>query len=165
MFSMFIVFFFFSSRRRHTRCALVTGVQTCALPISIRITVPKGSYVPCFATVSGPSIPPAEPVHPERPRSIGWRTHPWAAVASVLLVVTGLSTTWRGGFAPFGETAEYQTIAERGPKILFVPFEADSPTADRAGLAFGLTREIVAGLPRFEDLCAFAPERIFRCGE
>src|SRR3546814_4764913 len=27
------VSFFFSSRRRHTRCALVTGVQTCALPI------------------------------------------------------------------------------------------------------------------------------------
>src|SRR3546814_3330701 len=26
--------FCFSSRRRHTRCALVTGVQTCALPIS-----------------------------------------------------------------------------------------------------------------------------------
>src|SRR3546814_6404339 len=30
---MFI--FFFSSRRRHTRCALVTGVQTCALPILV----------------------------------------------------------------------------------------------------------------------------------
>src|SRR3546814_3895940 len=29
-----MLFFFFSSRRRHTRCALVTGVQTCALPIS-----------------------------------------------------------------------------------------------------------------------------------
>src|SRR3546814_14255193 len=28
--------FFFSSRRRHTRCALVTGVQTCALPICAR---------------------------------------------------------------------------------------------------------------------------------
>src|SRR5881628_3038462 len=27
------VFFFFSSRRRHTRCQSVTGVQTCALPI------------------------------------------------------------------------------------------------------------------------------------
>src|SRR3546814_5257070 len=27
--------FFFSSRRRHTRCALVTGVQTCALPICL----------------------------------------------------------------------------------------------------------------------------------
>src|SRR3546814_3951435 len=30
----FLVFFFFSSRRRHTRCALVTGVQTCARPSS-----------------------------------------------------------------------------------------------------------------------------------
>src|SRR3546814_2769311 len=32
MLCVFFVFFF-SSRRRHTRCALVTGVQTCALPI------------------------------------------------------------------------------------------------------------------------------------
>src|SRR3546814_281054 len=31
--SVFVFMFFFSSRRRHTRCALVTGVQTCALPI------------------------------------------------------------------------------------------------------------------------------------
>src|SRR3546814_12170670 len=31
--------FFFSSRRRHTRCALVTGVQTCALPIYL------GAYI------------------------------------------------------------------------------------------------------------------------
>src|SRR3546814_1289552 len=31
--SFVFLFFFFSSRRRHTRCALVTGVQTCALPI------------------------------------------------------------------------------------------------------------------------------------
>src|SRR3546814_21150215 len=29
--------FFFSSIRRHTRCALVTGVQTCALPIFYRV--------------------------------------------------------------------------------------------------------------------------------
>src|SRR3546814_7788289 len=33
---VFVLFFFFSSRRRHTRCALVTGVQTCALPIFLR---------------------------------------------------------------------------------------------------------------------------------
>src|SRR3546814_9724611 len=31
--SKVFIFFFFASRRRHTRCALVTGVQTCALPI------------------------------------------------------------------------------------------------------------------------------------
>src|SRR3546814_10105618 len=33
-FISFFLYFCFSSRRRHTRCALVTGVQTCALPIS-----------------------------------------------------------------------------------------------------------------------------------
>src|SRR3546814_14062839 len=33
--------FFFSSRRRHTRCALVTGVQTCALPIFYNINRTK----------------------------------------------------------------------------------------------------------------------------
>src|SRR3546814_2933789 len=32
--SVVVMGYFFSSRRRHTRCALVTGVQTCALPIS-----------------------------------------------------------------------------------------------------------------------------------
>src|SRR3546814_8739284 len=40
----FFVCFFFSSRRRHTRCALVTGVQTCALPISHPGTLAK--YLP-----------------------------------------------------------------------------------------------------------------------
>src|SRR3546814_11386882 len=36
---MIFIVFFFSIRRRHTRCALVTGVQTCALPI---LTVESG---------------------------------------------------------------------------------------------------------------------------
>src|SRR3546814_9422590 len=38
------MFFFFSSRRRHTRCALVTGVQTCALPILIQSNVIDAAY-------------------------------------------------------------------------------------------------------------------------
>src|SRR3546814_5375831 len=44
---MCICFFFFSSRIRHTRCALVTGVQTCALPISIHFeeAVRQGKHV------------------------------------------------------------------------------------------------------------------------
>src|SRR3546814_6580917 len=40
---MLIVVFFFSSRRRHTRCALVTGVQTCALPIYLGELFTAGS--------------------------------------------------------------------------------------------------------------------------
>src|SRR3546814_19191831 len=38
-------FFCFSSRRRHTRCALVTGVQTCALPISLGAALLGGPAV------------------------------------------------------------------------------------------------------------------------
>src|SRR3546814_9384844 len=43
------VFCFFSSRRRHTRCALVTGVQTCALPIlseGARVRFIQPDYTP-----------------------------------------------------------------------------------------------------------------------
>src|SRR3546814_1012175 len=43
--------FFFSSRRRHTRCALVTGVQTCALPIYAVLTL----NVPALA--AGATLP------------------------------------------------------------------------------------------------------------
>src|SRR3546814_3806622 len=57
MLCLFRVFFFFSSRRRHTRCALVTGVQTCALPIcgggvGAAISVPS---VPMVRTTGGGS--------------------------------------------------------------------------------------------------------------
>src|SRR3546814_9573306 len=41
---MYDIYFFFSSRRRHTRCALVTGVQTCALPL-IRNTFTVAVYI------------------------------------------------------------------------------------------------------------------------
>src|SRR3546814_15359278 len=37
--------FFFSSRRRHTRCALVTGVQTCALPISVSLVLKEQGWL------------------------------------------------------------------------------------------------------------------------
>src|SRR3546814_6794953 len=36
--------FFFSSRRRHTRCSLVTGVQTCALPILAQADICLGIF-------------------------------------------------------------------------------------------------------------------------
>src|SRR3546814_2227011 len=48
-----LFFFFFSSRRRHTRCALVTGVQTCALPIYI-----GASYAGVLSMIGEPDGPP-----------------------------------------------------------------------------------------------------------
>src|SRR3546814_14463818 len=46
--------FFFSSRRRHTRCALVTGVQTCALPISLDWLLIGGMWYLIWDTWRGP---------------------------------------------------------------------------------------------------------------
>src|SRR3546814_11021332 len=40
---------FFSSRRLHTRCALVTGVQTCALPISLLEAERGGASLPFYS--------------------------------------------------------------------------------------------------------------------
>src|SRR3546814_6708116 len=68
-----VVCFVVSSRRRHTRCALVTGVQTCALPISAfsraevkrvddliaRMTIEeKAGQMSCFADSFRPFNPP-----------------------------------------------------------------------------------------------------------
>src|SRR3546814_2633944 len=50
-----VVCFFFSSRRRHTRCALVTGVQTCALPISSDRRSRTGSRPSCRTGAVGRS--------------------------------------------------------------------------------------------------------------
>src|SRR3546814_4608192 len=49
-----MIMFVFSSRRRHTRCALVTGVQTCALPISC------GAIVLGFSTIDAMRSDPTE---------------------------------------------------------------------------------------------------------
>src|SRR3546814_10328762 len=54
------ILFFFSSRRRHTRCALVTGVQTCALPISTSSqSTDAFSLENALAAGGMPSIPSA----------------------------------------------------------------------------------------------------------
>src|SRR3546814_2960509 len=50
LWTLLLRFFLFSSRRRHTRCALVTGVQTCALPISSSTgAAPPSAGVPSVA--------------------------------------------------------------------------------------------------------------------
>src|SRR3546814_579408 len=72
MFLLFF-FFFFSSRSRHTRCALVTGVQTCALPISSVTTDLSGQV----AIVTG------------APAGLGTRFAQVLAAAGAKVAVTG----------------------------------------------------------------------------
>src|SRR3546814_6120716 len=59
---MLCCLFFFSSRRRHTRCALVTGVQTCALPICSAMEAIEADDTVLKATVIYPSTQAADGV-------------------------------------------------------------------------------------------------------
>src|SRR3546814_10801849 len=80
-----LYFFFFSSRRRHTRCALVTGVQTCALPIcSLYSALPD---------------PPVEPTLIGLAFAMGWALNltasPFGATGLILSRVTGIRSEER----------------------------------------------------------------------
>src|SRR3546814_7267248 len=68
------IFFFFSSRRRHTRCALVTGVQTCALPISVATSL----WIATSAVCSAPTVVPCVVTVPDRSETV-----PSSAVSAV----------------------------------------------------------------------------------
>src|SRR3546814_3967574 len=59
-----LFYFLFSSRRRHTRCAVVTGVHTCALPI-LETSYPRSprGLSACLPMPHG---------YPSRPRGRGW---------------------------------------------------------------------------------------------
>src|SRR3546814_6432362 len=65
---LFFICFFFASRRRHTRCALVTGVQTCALPIWAGRPVSRNSR-PQRAATNGRKAECLESVRGTRPAS------------------------------------------------------------------------------------------------
>src|SRR3546814_11690710 len=85
---MFVIFlcFFFSSRRRHTRCALVTGVQTCALPICTGVAfIPSSGSPPGGVSIGhawtkclrdyGPSPGECRWFAPERTATRGMMAH------------------------------------------------------------------------------------------
>src|SRR3546814_5070707 len=94
-----VCFLFFSSRRRHTSCSLVTGVQTCALPISVfRLDRSDRDPVP-------PAPIPAAPVRPQSTRlailvpfgivTLLWGAT-WIVIADQLAVVpASWSVTYR----------------------------------------------------------------------
>src|SRR3546814_5509061 len=69
-----MISFFFSSRRRHTRCALVTGVQTCALPI-LAADVPEAERPKLQVLRTDTALFDAV-VEPRRNRRDGWYKRP-----------------------------------------------------------------------------------------
>src|SRR3546814_3961425 len=91
MFFVFLIVCFFSSRRRHTRCALVTGVHTCALPI----LQAAESYVKSRSIDFGikPTLFERKDIHVHVPEGATPKDGPSAGVAmltSIVSVLTGV---------------------------------------------------------------------------
>src|SRR3546814_1053858 len=97
-FLVFFLFFFFSCRGRHTVCALVTGVQTCALPIWSATLPAQSSAVQPWA-VSSP-VPACGPGCGSRPTG-GGGSPPRTRSRSPLVSITPSST---GTCSPSGTT-------------------------------------------------------------
>src|SRR3546814_8232678 len=73
---MCVIFLFFSSRSRHTSCALVTVVQTCALPISMVFIL-----VPMLAPALGQLV---------------LAVADWRAIFLVFLLLAAVNALWLG---------------------------------------------------------------------
>src|SRR3546814_5542900 len=96
----------FSSRRRHTRCALVTGVQTCALPISqpssSACACRTGARVDSLRTVAGGARSQTCPR--QHLCIIG------CALGAVLCSRAGCRQDWKRGFISEEHTSELQSL-------------------------------------------------------
>src|SRR3546814_5793157 len=66
--------FYVSSRRRHTRCALVTGVQTCALPIYGRKEIADAVHAQLLEMDYGPHFQTGHPSSFELARRVAQLT-------------------------------------------------------------------------------------------
>src|SRR6187402_2775290 len=87
-------FFFFSSRRRHTRWLAVTGVQTCALPISGANGRIEGNvWVPAPPPAQGASSPPPRPTL----RSLKWTDQDFASAPAGALPMGEATEQWAYG--------------------------------------------------------------------
>src|SRR3546814_7498183 len=96
---------FFSSRRRHTRCALVTGVQTCALPIWTR-TCRQESSLRRRRNEGAPKRPIHNRayVHEDRARKAAMVN---AVLVSCILLAAGLAPPGSAGAAGFAAERQH----------------------------------------------------------
>src|SRR3546814_7295486 len=86
--------FFFSSRRRHTRCALVTGVQTCALPI--------------LATLAQDQLHPVDPL--DVSRSELYRDDTWQEPFRTLRATAPIHYTEHSDYGAYWSISTYKPI-------------------------------------------------------
>src|SRR3546814_8711744 len=123
-------FFFFSSRRRHTRCALVTGVQTCALPIYGSLTLlhfAQLHHTLALAAIEQRQVDAradrpgaARPVE-QRPRPIGFQIEPAAKADRRVEIGLG-DADLRRRAAPPGRSEEHTSEPQSLQRKPHAPF-------------------------------------------
>src|SRR3546814_2673041 len=91
--------FFFSSRRRHTRCALVTGVQTCALPIYMLEATEEGR-------LNFPDLKPAYALVADDKNDAGGLREMWRGKGLPPLILTVMNYAYSPLYRPLRECAQ-----------------------------------------------------------
>lgn len=142
----------------------------------IRISIPKGSYVPAFEAAgpafasagaddlqpaSGSAAPAADKPGPAR-RS-AWLKAGSAAFGG--LALAWLVAAWLAGLPPFAGPAGDAPAARHGPAIFVDSFEEEGDPPAFPNFTRGFTREVIIALTRFNDLFVFGPETTFRYGK
>jgi adenylate cyclase len=154
----------------------------------VRIEIPKGGYVPAFHRQEVAPRPPSPqapelfppPAGPERPAAAPspeeepeipaaprlapwqrWERSPPLALLGGLALLGAFALGWIAVQRSSGDPEVAAASARLGPSILVVPFEDDSVTPASFNLSRGFTREVIAGLTRFDDLFVFGAETTF----
>src|SRR3546814_6830302 len=119
------VFCFFSSRRRHTRCALVTGVQTCALPIYVY----SAGQMLVFGRDAAPTITAEEPatIMLLGGEPLGERFIWWNFVSSRRERIEQAKADWKAGriALPPNDNAEFIPLPDAPAKQYAKPQRAE----------------------------------------
>lgn len=158
------------------RRALERYYLTAGRSDPILITIPKGHYVPMFEAMG------SEPVHEDAPVDEGAsdtrsRASPGGPTAApsrpsalpLMGLLVAISLALGSGITasliqPKPVLESRATAARHEPSILVAPLQSDSSDPTLRQLARGMTREIVSGLTRFDDLFVFAAETSFLHG-
>ena len=134
----------------------------------LRITIPKGAYVPHFAWQRREAMEPARTVLdaptigpiPARDAARGVRgrlKRRWVAAFAVVTLFAAACVAWY-----LMRTGEVEVADARGPSVIVLPFEASGDGDETALIASGVTQELITALMRFPDFRLFSVPASFQ---
>ncbi|WGR69614.1 MULTISPECIES: tetratricopeptide repeat protein [unclassified Bradyrhizobium] len=125
---------------------------------AVRISIPKGSYVPTFEWYNAPAAPierepsfhetPAQPAGGAKPASPTPGIRAWPIVATIAAMLALGAVLWGLSYVP----AHFRSGSPKEPALLVMPFESLSPGESARYLAVGLSQELTSNLFRFPSI-------------